>query len=601
MQSKDLFDDSTMSFGEHLEILRIHLWKALIGMVICVIVALFIGDTIVAIVRSPIDQALRDFGQETTDDLGGFNFIEYLKSVISGEAFAGPPAGITDAGLKELQQLTNLQRLNVDGSQVSAAGLRNFSKALPEVEPVVDALSVAGLNSLRELGAKCELNDSFDAVAVHLDGQDITHEALSGIAKQSSLRSLVLSDAAVEDVDLQIIASLKKLTKLHLSFNEITDDGLVYVKKLKQLEELDLQGNAITDDGAQQLAALTNLRILVLTGTQVSNAGLKSLKKLTNLEQLALSGTKISDSGLEHIAALTKLERLQLINTRISDAGMKHLQELKQLRELNLSVDTTSAAEVVETKLDAVADDTIIVKLKTADLKDKLRVLEDNNANQKNKEDATILLQLTAPEFAQFRETSEQIDKPITLNVQEAFLTYLKVAIVAGLVMGSPWIFYQIWLFVAAGLYPHEQKYVYIFLPVSLTLFIGGAMFCFFLVFPFVLKFLLGFNEMLEIHPQIRLSEWISFAIMLPVMFGISFQLPLVMLFLERISIFEATGYREKRRMAVLVIAILSMLLTPADPMSMVLMMIPLMVLYELGIVMCRFSAAKSPFAAETP
>ena len=130
-------------------------------------------------------------------------------------------------------------------------------------------------------------------------------------------------------------------------------------------------------------------------------------------------------------------------------------------------------------------------------------------------------------------------------------------------------------------------------------LFLGGVTFCFFAVFPFVLDFLLSFNEWLGVNPQIRLSEWISFAILMPLMFGIAFQLPLVMLFLERISIFDAAGYREKRRMAVLVIAVLSMFLTPADPMSMLLMMFPLILLYEFGILLCAYSPAKSPFETE--
>jgi sec-independent protein translocase protein TatC len=153
---------------------------------------------------------------------------------------------------------------------------------------------------------------------------------------------------------------------------------------------------------------------------------------------------------------------------------------------------------------------------------------------------------------------------------------------------------------VAAGLYPHERKYVYIYLPMSTGLFMGGVLFCFFAVFPFVLNFLLGFNKWLGLNPQIRMSEWISFAVTLPLMFGLSFQLPLVMLFLERISIFEAKDYREKRRMAILVIAVLSMMLTPADPTSMIAMMLPLLLLYELGIWMCSWRAANTnPFAEE--
>lgn len=209
-------------------------------------------------------------------------------------------------------------------------------------------------------------------------------------------------------------------------------------------------------------------------------------------------------------------------------------------------------------------------------------------------EDEPVKIAIASTAFIELESVIRRQNQAVTLTVQEAFLTYLKVAFLTGLLFASPWVFYQLWLFVAAGLYPHERKYVYTYLPMSIVLFSGGALFCFFAVFPFVLKFLLGFNAMLDVQPQIRLSEWISFAVMLPLMFGISFQLPLVMLFLERISIFEVTDYREKRRMAVLVIAFLSMIMTPADPMSMLMMMFPLILLYELGIGLCLFRPSKS-------
>jgi len=219
------------------------------------------------------------------------------------------------------------------------------------------------------------------------------------------------------------------------------------------------------------------------------------------------------------------------------------------------------------------------------------------------KDDGKTQLTLTVmiPELAELQPTGASNDtlKPITLNVQEAFLTYLKVSFVSGFVMASPWVFYQLWLFVAAGLYPHERRYVHVYLPFSLCLFLAGATFCFTLVFPFVLDFLLSFNKTLEVTPQIRLSEWITFAIMLPLMFGLSFQLPLVMLLLERLSIFEVVDYRTKRRMAILIIAIVSMFMTPADPMSMLLMMLPLICLYELGVLLCGFNPQKSPFEPE--
>lgn len=210
-----------------------------------------------------------------------------------------------------------------------------------------------------------------------------------------------------------------------------------------------------------------------------------------------------------------------------------------------------------------------------------------------------IRVTLFSEEFATIKKGALG-NKPITLNVQEAFLTYIKVSVIAGLLFSSPWIFYQIWLFVAAGLYPHEKKYVRTYLPLSVFLFMGGAAFCFLAVFPYVLQFLLSFNVWLGAIPQIRLSEWISFAVILPLMFGISFQLPIVMLFLERISVFDVQSYREKRRMSILIIAVVSMMMTPSDPMSMILMAVPLVLLYEFGIMMCGFTASpKSPFEAE--
>ena len=207
-----------------------------------------------------------------------------------------------------------------------------------------------------------------------------------------------------------------------------------------------------------------------------------------------------------------------------------------------------------------------------------------------------IAIQVTAPEFEQLQKTVEMQQRPIVLTVQEGFMTWMKVSFVAGLVFSSPWVFYQVWLFIAAGLYPHERKYIHIYLPFSIFLFMGGAVFCFFCVFPFVLEFLLAFSDSLKFQTQIRIADWIDFAIMLPVMFGISFQLPLVMLFLERLSIFQVKDYREKRRIAILVITILSMILTPAEPYSMVMMMMPLIFLYEMGILVCHWFPKPKPF-----
>lgn len=175
-----------------------------------------------------------------------------------------------------------------------------------------------------------------------------------------------------------------------------------------------------------------------------------------------------------------------------------------------------------------------------------------------------------------------------SLSPHEPFMIYLKAALVFGAVISSPWVFVQIWAFVAAGLYPHEKKYVHLFVPISIGLFLAGAATAFFFVFQPVLKYLLYFNEMMHIDPDIRIGEWLTFALLLPIGFGISFQLPLVMLFLERIGIFTVENYLAKWRVAILAIFVIAMVLTPAEPTSMLLMAIPLCFLYYLGIGLCK-------------
>lgn len=186
-----------------------------------------------------------------------------------------------------------------------------------------------------------------------------------------------------------------------------------------------------------------------------------------------------------------------------------------------------------------------------------------------------------------FSKTSEHA-RTKALGVYEAFKIYIIASLIVGLVLASPFVAYYLWSFVAAGLYPHEKKYVYYFIPVSIVLFIVGALFAFFFVFQFVLDFLFGFNSWLNIEPDPRISEWIGFALLLPVGFGISFQLPVVMFVLERVGIFTAKQYLEKWRIAVLAIFVIALLLTPGDPGSMLLMAIPLTLLYFGGVLVCK-------------
>ena len=296
VKSKDLFDDTTMSFGEHLEALRMHLWKAILGLVLVVIVTLYFGDRLVGVIREPVEKALQRQGIAANDSVGGFDFWKTVSAWFGG----GTPA---------------------EGEAAPTNGA----------------------------------NQSEDAAPVEVDEKTI----------------------------------------------------------------------------------------------------------------------------------LVKIRPSEL-------AGALHAHDPARYPR---------PAEIADEPL--------------------------------------VSLRISAPEFRDFRQTTVDMHRPITLNVQEAFMMYMKVALVAGLIFASPWVFYQMWLFVAAGLYPHERRYVYIYMPVSIVLFLGGAAFCFYVALPVMLDFLLGFNRMLGLTAQIHMSEWVSFAITLPLMFGLSFQLPVVMLFLERISMVD--------------------------------------------------------------
>jgi sec-independent protein translocase protein TatC len=176
-----------------------------------------------------------------------------------------------------------------------------------------------------------------------------------------------------------------------------------------------------------------------------------------------------------------------------------------------------------------------------------------------------------------------------SLKMEEPFMIWVKAGLIVGAMFASPMIFFHLWSFVAAGLHNHERKHVYIYLPFSVLLFISGVGLAFFLVLHYVLTFLLAFNGSMDVAVEPRLTYYINFVLLLPLGFGIAFQLPLVMFFLQRIGLFETQAYIESWKIAVLVIFVLSMLLTPADVTSMVALAIPLVVLYVLGILMCMF------------
>jgi sec-independent protein translocase protein TatC len=181
--------------------------------------------------------------------------------------------------------------------------------------------------------------------------------------------------------------------------------------------------------------------------------------------------------------------------------------------------------------------------------------------------------------------------KLIFTGIPEAFFTYLKVSFLSGIILASPMLLYQFWMFVAPGLYQKERKVLAPIIGISSFFFIGGALFGYFVVFPSGFKFLLGFGtDYIRTLPSMR--EYLDFATKLLFIFGLLFELPVVLTGLAWLGIVSADYLKRNRKYAVLLAFVVAAFLTP-DVVSMILMAIPLMILYEVSIFSARLLARR--------
>ncbi len=177
----------------------------------------------------------------------------------------------------------------------------------------------------------------------------------------------------------------------------------------------------------------------------------------------------------------------------------------------------------------------------------------------------------------------------------EAFGAHVTVAVTAGFVLSFPFILYQLWMFAAAALKPHERRFIVFFGPLSLLFFLSGVAFAFFVAVPMAYRFLMGFASS-DLVPMVSVGNYMSFLGNMVVAFGVAFELPLVMAFLAKIGIATPEFLRQKRRHAIIVILIVAAILTPPDVMSQLLLAVPMLALYELGIIFTRiFYKHKTP------
>jgi sec-independent protein translocase protein TatC len=172
--------------------------------------------------------------------------------------------------------------------------------------------------------------------------------------------------------------------------------------------------------------------------------------------------------------------------------------------------------------------------------------------------------------------------KLIFTGIPEAFFTYLKVSFLAGIILASPVLLYQFWMFVAPGLYKQERHVLGPVVALTSGFFVGGALFGYFVVFPAGFKFLLSFGtDYIRTLPSMH--EYLSFSTKLLFIFGLVFELPVLLTFLARLGIISIEFLKRNRKYAVILAFVVGAFLTP-DVVSMILMAIPLMILYEIGI-----------------
>ena len=183
----------------------------------------------------------------------------------------------------------------------------------------------------------------------------------------------------------------------------------------------------------------------------------------------------------------------------------------------------------------------------------------------------------------------------IGTGVGEAFFTKLKVAVIGGLFLASPVVLYQLWQFVVPGLYDSEKRYARPFVIFGTLFFVGGAAFCYSLVLPVGYAFFIDQYATIEVSPEIRISEYLTFTSRMLLAFGVIFELPVVTFFLARIGLVTHRTMIAYGRYSVVAIFIVAAVLTPADVASQLLMAGPMLLLYGLSIGVAYFFGKRGP------
>ncbi len=175
-----------------------------------------------------------------------------------------------------------------------------------------------------------------------------------------------------------------------------------------------------------------------------------------------------------------------------------------------------------------------------------------------------------------------------TITPTGGFTTYMQIAMWFGLVLASPWIFFQLWKFVSAGLYAREKRYVYLAVPASAILFLCGVMLSVIVITPLTLHFLVTFNrDWLSVVSAFTFQSYMSFMVTMMLAFGLSFETPIMVFFLNKLGFLSRSRITQSRRYVILAVVVIAAVLTPgSDLISLIALAVPLYLLFELGVLL---------------
>ena len=183
-------------------------------------------------------------------------------------------------------------------------------------------------------------------------------------------------------------------------------------------------------------------------------------------------------------------------------------------------------------------------------------------------------------------------ERPVMFGIGESFFFVLNNSLYVALFLGGPFVLWQIWQFVGAGLYKHEKRAILKYFPASALLFLIGVAFCFYLIIPTGMYYLATTLSLEKVKPWIQLEKYTSFLTTMCLAMGAVFQLPIVMIFASRLGLIEPSTYSKYRPHFIVVALFVAAIITPGpDWVSQVLMTIPMLILYEIGIIVARLGA----------